>query len=89
MLKKTILWILISLALSGAYFALEWFYIIPKGHVDGTPISTEETRWTILLMSIGISFIVGFFIFKKPNDYGHGADNSDYFDHTGGAGGIM
>lgn len=85
--KKILLIIIISLVLAGSFFI---FYklCVPKYHIDGSPTLVSENIWCSTIIFVGSMVVFSFIFFTK--DYGYdGSSEEDYFDHTGGAGGIM
>lgn len=68
-----------------AYFTFN-FFTNGKKHIDGTEIDWWEKWLTAILLGV-----MGFCIGKlfTGSDDGNDGDGGDYFDCTGGAGGIM
>ena len=85
MLKRLLISFLILCSVSGLSFIAMKLMNYPNIHIDGTPVGDIE----LICLSIGIALMPTIFaqIFFIKGD-NNGSDEN-YFDCTGGAGGIM
>ncbi len=78
----------VSLIISGVSTLLFYSYAESVGHIDGTPVSDSEYISYFCLNLVGW-FAVTRLFFGKDNNDNNGYGGGEYFDCTGGAGGIM